>query len=377
MKFTKFLEEMYDNDNDSDLEDYDKALSAYTLNPIESYKVYKYFDDLMHHYSNQKPITVYRGLNFETKEQYDKFVSSIKNGKIHFKNISSWSTNKDEASSFAITRPSYMEFMDSENMKSISMARKNHEHVVGYRGIILETKIEPNTGIDVRRSKFSKESEIILPSGDYKVSFENKLKNSDRISKYQNLLDAVTDAIKEEDNDNSTSFLEHIIMHHHEKFTDIEKDILGKHFLKTKVDYMVDLRKSFSFVNKNDTIEYYLTSDNIVKEYAHVFLEKDIDAFYKQYKPVLRKLYNDLEKMTIAHPNANIENRTTADITTIFKKCGEEVLYKKFNILLGKKLVKLTSHDKTKEINSLSGKEQSKAIDQLKNDLIAALKAFS
>lgn len=376
MKFTEFLKESYD-DYDSDLEDYDAALSAYTLNPIESYKVYKYFDELMHHYSNQKPATLYRGLNFETKEQYDTFISSIKNGKIHFKNISSWSTNKSEASSFAITRPSYMEFMDSDNMKAISKARKNHEHVVGYRGIILETKIQSNVGIDVRRSKFSKESEIILPAGNYDVSFENRLKNSDRMSEYQNLLDAVTDAIKEENNDNSTSFLDHIIMHHHEKFTDIEKGILGKHFLKTKFGHMVDFRKSSSFVNKDDTIEFYLTSDAAVKKHAHVFLEKDIDAFYKNYKPILRKLYNDLEKMTDEHPDANIENRSNADITSIFKRCGEDALYKKFNNLLGKKLVKLTSHDKTKEINSLSGKEQSKAIDQLKNDLIAALKAFS
>lgn len=374
MKFTKFLEEIY-SDN-SDLEDYDKALSAYTLNPMELYKIHKYFDELMYHYANEKQITIYRGLNFETKEQYDEFVSSIKNGKVHFKRISSWSPDKSEATSFAITRPSYMEFMDSDNMKAISLARKNHEHVVGYRGIILKTKIEPNTGIDVRRSKFSKESEIILPAGTYKVSFENKLKNSDRMGEYKNLLDAVMDAIKE-NSDNSTSFLEHIIMHHHEKFTDVEKTILGNHFLKIKVDHMVEYSKPLSFINKDGTIEYYLTSDNIAKKYAHVFLEKDIDAFYKKYKPVLRKLYNDLEKMTAEYPDANIKNMSTADITTIFKKCGEEVLYKKFNVLLGKKLVKLTSHDKTKEINSLSGKEQAKAINKLKDDLLAALKAFS
>ena len=70
--------------------------------------------------------------------------------------------------------------MDSENMKLIATARKNHERVVGYRGVILETTIKAGIAIDVTRSKFAKESEVILPSGSYKISVTEVLKNSDR-----------------------------------------------------------------------------------------------------------------------------------------------------------------------------------------------------
>ena len=95
-----------------------------------------------------------------------------------------------------MTRPSYMEFMDSENMKLISAARKNHERVVGYRGVILETSIKAGVGIDVNRSKFAKESEVILPSGSYKISVTEILKNSDRFSEFSSLKDAIESAIK-------------------------------------------------------------------------------------------------------------------------------------------------------------------------------------
>ena len=145
MKFKDFLRESLYNDDDHDnnddydhnrLSDADKALYNYTLNPMHIYEVHGEFDELLSLYANKKSMTVYRGLNFETKEKYDKFISNIQDGNINIKNISSWTPHKKTAEQFAVTRPSYMEFMDSENMKLISAARKNHERVVGYRGDI-------------------------------------------------------------------------------------------------------------------------------------------------------------------------------------------------------------------------------------------------
>ena len=87
MKFKDFLRESLYNDDDHDsnddydhnrLSDADKALYNYTLNPMHIYEVYGEFDELLSLYANKKSMTVYRGLNFETKEKYDKFISKIK-----------------------------------------------------------------------------------------------------------------------------------------------------------------------------------------------------------------------------------------------------------------------------------------------------------
>lgn len=165
--------------NSYDLDDVDGALTRYTLNPM--YSVSSVFDDAVERYGNEEPITVYRGLNFATKEEYTSFMNSIKDGKIKNDDCSSWSPNKNEAETFAITRPSYMEFMDADNMKLISKQHKEAERITGYRGVLLQTRIKPHTGIDLRRTDFAKETEIILGAGTYKVKVVDVLSYKDMI----------------------------------------------------------------------------------------------------------------------------------------------------------------------------------------------------
>ena len=389
MKFKDFLRESLYNDDDHDnnddydhnrLSDADKALYNYTLNPMHIYEVYEEFDELLSLYANKKSMTVYRGLNFETKEKYDKFISNIQDGNINIKNISSWTPHKKTAEQFAVTRPSYMEFMDSENMKLISTARKNHERVVGYRGVILETSIKAGVGIDVTRSKFAKESEVILPSGSYKISVTEVLKNSDRFSEFSSLKDAIESAIKEH-NDSNTSLLDHIIKFHHEKFTDEEKSLLGKYFLvNAEVSGGIDVEdpnpKSYWRDNKEGTINIYMTDDHIASSYKHIFLQDDIEKYYKKYASVLSKLYKDLKAASDRLPEANVINRSNASFKNIISHTGQDDLYRKINAIIGKKLVKLTGDDVTKNINKLSGKEQRDAIDKLQKDLLKALSSF-
>ena len=165
--------------NSYDLDYIDGALTRYTLNPM--YSVSSVFDDAVERYGNEESITVYRGLNFATKEEYQKFIDSIDNGKMTTNSCSSWSPNKNEAETFAITRPSYMEFMDTDNMKLISKQHKEAERITGYRGVLLQTRIKPYTGIDLRRTDFAKETEIILGAGTYKVKVVDVLSYKDMI----------------------------------------------------------------------------------------------------------------------------------------------------------------------------------------------------
>lgn len=63
-----------------DLDELEKALTKYVLNPDYKYLVDSVIDDAIAEYGNTSSITIYRGLNFDTKEDYDKFMKLIKGG---------------------------------------------------------------------------------------------------------------------------------------------------------------------------------------------------------------------------------------------------------------------------------------------------------
>ena len=119
-----------------------------------------------------------------------------------------------------------------------------------------------------------------------------------------------------------------------------------------------------------------MTDDHIASSYKHIFLQDDIEKYYKKYASVLSKLYKDLKAASDRLPEANVINRSNASFKNIISHTGQDDLYRKINAIIGKKLVKLTSHDVTKNINKLSGKEQRDAIDKLQKDLLKALSSF-
>lgn len=162
-----------------DLDELEKALTKYVLNPDYKYLVDSVIDDAIAEYGNTSSITIYRGLNFDTKEDYDKFMKLIKSGTLRTKGSTSWSPDKKQAKIFAITKPSYMEFMDSARMAMISAQRKASERITGYRGIILKTRIAKGKGVDLRRFKNHAESEVLLPAGTYKITYEEVLSYKD------------------------------------------------------------------------------------------------------------------------------------------------------------------------------------------------------
>lgn len=82
----------------------DDALRNYTLNPME-FVSDSVFEEGLSLYGNDNPITLYRGLNFATKEAYDLFMDNISYGYLLTKSYSSWSPSKQVASNFARTRP--------------------------------------------------------------------------------------------------------------------------------------------------------------------------------------------------------------------------------------------------------------------------------
>lgn len=250
-----------DQYNDSyDLDDVDGTLTRYTINPITP--LIGIFKDAVERYGNEESVTIYRGLNFATKEEYDNFMKSIRNGVIDNKSCSSWSPNRNEAEIFAITRPSYMEFMDPENMALISKQGKESERIVGYRGVLLRTRIKPNTGIDLRRTEFAKESEIILGPGSYKVKVEDILSYKDMID--ESTVDDIIYSLRNK-KDKCKEFLNYVFKHFSpEDISDESRDII----FKTLINYQnvgkyrvkFDERRGKYYNLHNDAIEAYFYS---------------------------------------------------------------------------------------------------------------------
>ncbi len=170
---------IYDKYHNQDLDAVDRALQRYALNPLDRLTEAVIKEGILR-YGNKKEVTAYRGLNFATQEDYEKFL--ILNQRfLTTKQPSSWSFSKKEAEVFAKTRPSYMEFMTKENIALLDKQEKEGEGITGYRGVILATTVKPNQGLNLTRTKFSAEEEIILPPGRYELFVENVLSFKDTL----------------------------------------------------------------------------------------------------------------------------------------------------------------------------------------------------
>lgn len=110
--------------------------------------------------------TVYRGLHFDSKEQYDKFKAEFKNAYVS-EGFSSWTPSLSTAKDFAHTKKTY--FMDYAIMMAHEAMQKSGDHMPGYGGVVLKTSVPANIGVDVSKSDFAKEDEVILPGGNYKT----------------------------------------------------------------------------------------------------------------------------------------------------------------------------------------------------------------
>lgn len=207
-------------------------LKKYTYDGISKFPNESIIDYLMQNYSNKKPLTIYRGLHFDDKEQYDEFMTNLKenNYQIRTKNISSWTPSFETAEDFALTKKSYYptaSIMSQEQERSVSK-----EYMTGYRGVVLEANIGPHSGIMVSDTPYAKEDEVILPKGTYKVKINATTKRfsdilGDGEETVVGLIDKMLDP-KYKDDDYHKKFFD-FITHNY------SKDIQQSEELKNKV----------------------------------------------------------------------------------------------------------------------------------------------
>lgn len=142
-----------------------RSLEQYTK--TDQFGAYKgQIEDEYPHLSRKYPFSggrLYRGLNFRTPQQYLNFRRSIRGGSINSTGITSWSPDLSTAKSFAVSQQVY-------SIMSLDLNSYDpNERVSGFIGIILVIEGRPGVGIDVRKSEYASESEVILPPGSYRI----------------------------------------------------------------------------------------------------------------------------------------------------------------------------------------------------------------
>lgn len=339
------IKDLFENDYKDDI---DKAIDAYSNDAFKKSMLSVKINDAIARYPNTQSETLYRGLNFDTKEEYEAFISSIKDNQITLNEISSWSPSYQEAKSFAFTKPSYMEFMTKEKMAQIDKQNKEGERITGYRGIILKTKIPANTGLDMRNTSYSKENEIILPSGTYSVEIED-------IKSFKDMMDQtnVNEIIANMDVDNDDknemmNFIEFMIRNDASDFNEQSKEKIAK-ILELK-PFVYDLDKSENRFDEENTHKIIVSFRNmdhlnrllpyLPKKVIEELRSKSINKFNKMLKEI-ESIYKEGDVIEWA----NKDIRGTAEFLKM-----DDALTKTLSNTVGKEYRKRNSREYNKSV---------------------------
>lgn len=155
-------------DTEESLSDAEQWLKDYTFQSLDKWPEDEVIRELQsaHPYSGG---TLYRGLNFGTVEQFERFMTTTAGGTcLDETGITSWGKVEDVATQFCLTRPTY--FLDRDMMEAEAARGRTSDYMIGNAGVVLRVDVPAHVGIDVGKTKFVKENEVILPAGHYKVS---------------------------------------------------------------------------------------------------------------------------------------------------------------------------------------------------------------
>lgn len=372
MRYKELLEDIWNDESDyeSDLDSSDRWLKNYTTENLDKWPSKDIINELLSKYPLDKKTKVYRGMNFYTKEKYDEFMNELKeNNYIMTTNrISSWAPNEQTAEQFAYVQPTY--FPTPELMQYYSKAQQEGEKVVGYRGIIMSTELDIGQGIDVRKSKYGKESEIIGIPGSYKVSvriiktFKDRIQDNDT-----NYSEVILNMNQKEINQDSDigKFFNYVLKN--AKPEDISNE--AKHHLFVIFNYAQKYNSehrpaSNGFIGIEEEITFYYSS-SIYELYNKGFiLENDASKLKEEGIEILKSFMD----ITIKHPEAKL--KTNNKMRMLVNFCDFNSEWNSFIKMYGEQYNK--RNDTIRDINKINNPEEKrKAIDNYKNDIMKIL----
>jgi len=390
MKINDIITEGYYDDERDPYEHLDWAdqwLAKYTRHSWNRWPGEDVINELMERYPNDEPMTLYRGLNFRTKKDLFAFMKdtnrlkTLREGK-----ISSWSPSVGTAHQFSVTRPTYdlnYELMHDEGHKS-----KMRDHMIGYIGIMLKTQIGPHEGIDVRKSEAVKESEIILPPGEYAIElhkayvpFERSVKASNVKRKFMSIKN-----IGDEDSIGSKMF--NFIVHNFKEFDDEMKRHLFELIKHGMRDYTAEVKVM------PDQFEYWSRRNEEDQRYTEIAMEVSISPLVIYYRAMLLPQHQALIDNAVEKAGKALDRefkRQTKGMTfDPTKKFKFSLGWSLKNIMaagvpfysvavetakryVGGRYQHLNSYEEIKKINQLTGREQMAALERHTKEIEFAL----
>lgn len=119
------------------------------------------FNAMLAEWPNEEDITVYRGINFSTKEKYESFLKELKvTGGYQSSECAGFSQRYETAYDFSTTTKTY--FPTMEVVMEEAKRNVQGENIAGYCGVILTATAAKGTVIDIDRSGQGVESEVLF-----------------------------------------------------------------------------------------------------------------------------------------------------------------------------------------------------------------------
>lgn len=386
MNFKSFLNinklfEAYDYHADDGADDADKWLAKWTYEGLDKYPHKEVLDELVEKYPFDGGV-VYRGLNFHDKEQYDKFIENTNGGTLlHTGSITSWTQDEKTTYPFAVTRPTY--FLNRELMQAEDKKNRERDFMIGHAGLVLETIVKPGKGIDVNKSKYGKESEIILVPGTYEIKihkqyipFMRSINDENFKKKFMSI-----NTISEREDDHQAKMFNHI-MFHYKEFDDEMKHHLFGLLVKnvTKIQYGVEVTEAADWNDsKWPKIEVYWNVPPTFFIYYSMLLPEDAKIIDDQLDQVIESIERDFDEKTkgidFAHKFELDINNSIALAIKMEHLENKLTFMQKMRQNVGKRYNELNSYEAVKKINAIKDPaKQLDAIKKLAKDLEQALK---
>lgn len=285
------------------MEDNLERLEQYVRN--SGYLTNDYVETLAHRYPYDGGY-LYRGLHFDTQEQFDRFMESIADGKITTSGMSSWTKSEDTAKSFSMMKMTY------EPNLSIMMADKKRQnagdYMTGFEGVVIKTKVPRDVGLDVTKTDIGAEGEVILPAGSYPVEIVH---NSVPYSRQYDDLDkvkALLRTVMDDESKDSRDKLDFIMKSWVPRLDDVSKQKLADWYhmphIKEPVEDSIGIHKSNLFKKKETTITIFFHFDPALypfmsEKYQNIMVRKASQVTKKLSKIIADSSDEDLLGMRV------------------------------------------------------------------------------
>lgn len=274
------------------------AEDQYSIDRLKKYvndPTYVFSSDTLNRLIDDFPFdggVVYRGMNFLDQKSYENFVKDMQDGKLKTATLTSWTRYRDTAHQFAITRPTYH---FNNMLAAAEQARMDiGDYMIGYRGLILKTRVQPNIALDVNKSGVAAEDEVILPPGTYTVEIESEeIPYKYRFTDNQKINDQILSFDKNNFSESQKNLLLFVLKNTRPEDLSAKTrkhifNLLYDSNRNSKLAYNISKESSFSAFDHRNTVRISTGFNPILLHYINIFDQSDRNKLIKDCDTVLK-----------------------------------------------------------------------------------------